>query len=95
MPAQLLQQHREELMKTAFKVGASALVISMVASATFAQDLQIENEDWWRNPSARQWLQGLFARGGTDDADTLCREISGKDLTLPEAGDRLVALLNR
>ncbi|ATB31501.1 peptidase M3 [Melittangium boletus] len=53
------------------------------------------NEDWWRNPSARQWLQGLFARGGTDDAETLAREISGKELTLPEAGDRLVALINR
>jgi hypothetical protein len=53
------------------------------------------NEDWWRNPSARQWLQGLFARGGTDDAEALAREISAKELTLPEAGDRLVALLNR
>jgi hypothetical protein len=53
------------------------------------------NEDWWRNPSARQWLQGLFARGGTDDAETLAQEISGKEMALPEAGDRLVALLNR
>ncbi|WP_434387863.1 peptidase M3 [Melittangium boletus] len=53
------------------------------------------NEDWWRNPAARQWLQGLFARGGTDDAEALSQELSGNGLALPEAGDRLVALLNR
>ena len=53
------------------------------------------NEDWWRNPAAGRWLQGLFARGGTDDAETLAREVSGQELTLPEAGDRLVALLNQ
>ncbi|PTL79035.1 peptidase M3 [Vitiosangium sp. GDMCC 1.1324] len=53
------------------------------------------NEDWWRNPTAGRWLQGLFARGGTDDAEALATEISGKGLTLPEAGDRLVALLDR
>lgn len=53
------------------------------------------NEDWWRNPPAGHWLKGLFARGGTDDAETLAQEISAKGLALPEAGDRLVALLNR
>ena len=53
------------------------------------------NEDWWRNPTAGRWLQGLFARGGTDDAEALATEISAKGLTLPEAGARLVALLDR
>lgn len=53
------------------------------------------NEDWWRNPTAGRWLQGLFSRGGTDDAEALAREVSGKELTLPEAGARLVALLDR
>jgi len=53
------------------------------------------NEDWWRNPAAGRWLQGFFGRGGTDDAEALAQEISGMALTLPEAGDRLVALLDR
>lgn len=53
------------------------------------------NEDWWRNPAAGRWLQGLFARGGTDDAEALATELSAKGLTLPEAGDRLVARLNQ
>jgi len=53
------------------------------------------NEDFWRNPSASTWLKGLFARGGTDDAETLAQEISGTPLALPEAGARLVTLLNQ
>ncbi|HEX8441677.1 peptidase M3 [Archangium sp.] len=53
------------------------------------------NEDWWRNPAAGRWLQGFFGRGGTDDAEALASELSGKALTLPEAGSRLVALLDR
>ncbi|WP_257463341.1 peptidase M3 [Archangium lipolyticum] len=53
------------------------------------------NEDWWRNPAAGRWLQGLFGRGGTDDAEALATEISAKELALPEAGARLVALLDR
>lgn len=53
------------------------------------------NEDWWRNPTAGRWLQGLFGRGGTDDAEALATELSGMGLTLPEAGARLVAMLNR
>lgn len=51
-------------MKTAFRIGASALVISMVASATFAQDLQIENEDWWRTAGAQ--FEGVTIRGVTE-----------------------------
>ncbi|WP_164007434.1 peptidase M3 [Pyxidicoccus trucidator] len=53
------------------------------------------NEDFWRNPSAAAWLKGLFARGGTDDAEGLATEVSGTPLALPEAGERLVAILNR
>ncbi|MDY7229262.1 peptidase M3 [Hyalangium rubrum] len=53
------------------------------------------NEDFWRNPSASAWLKGLFSRGGTDDAEALSTEVSGAALSLPEAGARLVAILNR
>jgi hypothetical protein len=53
------------------------------------------NEDFWRNPAAAAWLKGLFARGGTDDADAIATEASGTPLALPEAGERLVAILNR
>lgn len=53
------------------------------------------NEDYWRNPTAAAWLQGLFARGGTDDAEGLATEVSGTPLAVPEAGERLVAILNR
>jgi hypothetical protein len=52
------------------------------------------NEDYWRNPSASTWLKGLFSRGGTDDAEALSTELSGTGLSLPEAGRRLVAILN-
>jgi hypothetical protein len=52
------------------------------------------NEDFWRNPSASTWLKGLFARGGADDAEALSTELSGSGLSLPEAGARLVAILN-
>ncbi|MCE9669480.1 peptidase M3 [Myxococcus stipitatus] len=53
------------------------------------------NEDFWRNPQAATWLKGLYARGGTDDAEGLATEVSGTPLALPEAGERLVAILNR
>jgi hypothetical protein len=53
------------------------------------------NEDYWRNPAAAAWLKGLFARGGTDDAEGVATETSGTPLALPEAGERLVAILNR
>ncbi|HSP80606.1 MAG TPA: peptidase M3, partial [Myxococcaceae bacterium] len=53
------------------------------------------NEDFWRNPAAGHWLQGLFARGGTDDAEALAQELSGAALSLHEAGRRLVSILDR
>ncbi len=53
------------------------------------------NEDFWRNPAAFTWLKGLFARGGAADAEGLATEVSGTPLALPEAGARLVAILNQ
>jgi hypothetical protein len=52
------------------------------------------NEDFWRNPSASTWLRGLFSRGGTGDAEALSTELTGAGLSVPEAGARLVAILN-
>jgi hypothetical protein len=52
------------------------------------------NEDFWRNPPAGTWLKGLFARGGADDAEALATELSATPLSIPEAGTRLVAILN-
>ncbi|RKG96147.1 peptidase M3 [Corallococcus carmarthensis] len=53
------------------------------------------NEDFWRNPAAFTWLKGLFARGGAADAEGLATDVSGTPLALPEAGARLVAILNQ
>jgi len=52
------------------------------------------NEDYWRNPAAGAWLRSLFARGGGATAEALASELSGQPLSLPEAGARLVAVLN-
>jgi hypothetical protein len=52
------------------------------------------NEDFWRNPTAGHWLKGLFARGGTDDAEALATEVSATALSIPDAGTRLVSILN-
>jgi len=52
------------------------------------------NEDFWRNPEAGAWLKRLFARGGGPDAEALAGELGGQPLSLPEAGARLVAVLN-
>ncbi|MBF5043688.1 MULTISPECIES: peptidase M3 [Myxococcaceae] len=52
------------------------------------------NEDFWRNPAAGAWLRTLFARGGALDAEALAQELSAEPLSLPEAGARLVAVLN-
>ncbi|MBJ6761004.1 peptidase M3 [Myxococcaceae bacterium JPH2] len=69
---------------------AWALETRLTASLTERFD-----DDFWRNPSARSWLQGLFKRGGQTDADSLATELSGTPMALPEAGARLVAILNR
>jgi hypothetical protein len=52
------------------------------------------NEDYWRNPATGAWLRTLFARGGGLEAETLAQELGGQPLSLPEAGARLVAVLN-
>ena len=51
-------------MTFAFRVGASALAITLAASAAFAQDLQIENADWWQN--AGKQFAGVTVRGVTE-----------------------------
>lgn len=51
-------------MTFAFKVGASALAITLAASAAFAQELQIENVDWWQN--AGKQFEGVTVRGVTE-----------------------------
>ena len=46
------------------KLGASALMLAMVAGGAFAQDLQIENEDWWRQAGTQ--FDGVTLRGVTE-----------------------------
>jgi hypothetical protein len=53
------------------------------------------DEDYWRNPATGRWLAQCFERGQRDDADGIAMEISRKKLALVEAGERLVAVLNR
>jgi len=51
-------------MRFACKAGASALAISLAAGAASAQDLQIENAEWWQN--AGQQFDGVTLRGVTE-----------------------------
>jgi multiple sugar transport system substrate-binding protein len=51
-------------MNSAFKAGASALAISLAAGAAFAQDLQIENAEWWQDVG--QQFEGVTLRGVTE-----------------------------
>jgi hypothetical protein len=53
------------------------------------------DEDYWRNPATGRWLAQCFERGQRDDAEGIALEISRKKLSLVEAGERLVAVLNR
>lgn len=46
------------------KAGASALALSIAAGAAFAQDIQIENADWWQN--AGKAFDGVTLRGVTE-----------------------------
>ena len=45
-------------------ISASALALSVAASAAFAQDLTIENEDWWKEAGAQ--FNGVTLRGVTE-----------------------------
>ena len=51
------------------------------------------NEDYWRNPAAGSYLRDLFARGQRDDAAAIALELTGKALSLAEAGQRLVKVM--
>jgi hypothetical protein len=53
------------------------------------------DEDYWRNPATGRWLAQRFDRGQRDDAEAIAIELSGKKLSLVEAGERLVSVLNR
>lgn len=53
------------------------------------------DEDFWRNPAAGRWLAQRFESGNRANADELAQELSGRPLCLPEAGDRLLWVLNR
>ena len=51
------------------------------------------NEDFWRNPAAGGWLKALFSRGQRDDASAVAFELTGKSLSLAEAGARLISVM--
>ena len=51
-------------MSLGFKLGASALILAVAAGGAFAQDLRIENEDWWRQAGAQ--FDGVTLRGVTE-----------------------------
>jgi hypothetical protein len=53
------------------------------------------NEDYWRNPATGRWLAERFERGQRDDAEAIATQLTGKKLSLPEAAERLLAVLNR
>ncbi len=46
------------------KISASALALSLMAGAAFAQELTIKDEDWWKN--AGQKFSGVTLRGVTE-----------------------------
>jgi len=47
-----------------FRTGASALAITLAATAVVAQDLQIENAEWWQNAGAQ--FDGVTLQGVTE-----------------------------
>lgn len=51
-------------MKIAYKLGTSALALSVMAGGAFAQELQIENADWWQ--SAGEAFDGVTLQGVTE-----------------------------
>ena len=53
------------------------------------------NEDFWRNPATGRWLAERFERGQREDAEAIAAQLTGKKLSLVEAGERLVSVLNR
>lgn len=51
------------------------------------------NEDYWRNPTAGRFLQGLLSRSRQGGASALAEQLTGKPLSLLEAADRLVRIM--
>ncbi len=51
-------------MSFGFKLSASALALAMVAGGAFAQDLQIENADWWKQAGSK--FDDVTLRGVTE-----------------------------
>ncbi len=51
-------------MKIAFRAGASALALSMAAGLATAQDITIEDADWWAEAGAK--FDGVTLRGVTE-----------------------------
>ena len=71
-------------MSFAMKAGASALAVALAAGAASAQDLQIENAEWWQN--AGQQFDGVTLHGVTEGTppsnfikDVLAPEVRGED----------------
>ncbi|PZX13760.1 carbohydrate ABC transporter substrate-binding protein (CUT1 family) [Palleronia aestuarii] len=51
-------------MTISLKAGASALALALAAQGAFAQDIQIENADWWQEAGAK--FDGVTIRGVTE-----------------------------
>lgn len=51
------------------------------------------NEDWWRNPAAGRFLQGLASRGTTDDAASVAASLGHRALELTDAVRRRVLVM--
>ncbi|QDC10021.1 extracellular solute-binding protein [Oceanicola sp. D3] len=51
-------------MKIAFRTGASALALCLAAGFAGAQDMTIENQDWWQEAGAK--FEGVTLRGVTE-----------------------------
>lgn len=52
------------------------------------------NEDYWRNPAAGTWLKNLSSQGQREDAGALAKSLTGTELKLSEAGERLIRVMN-
>ncbi len=77
-------------MKFAYRLSASVIALAMMAGASFAQDIEIKNADWWQN--AGKQFDGVTLRGVTEStpasnyvADVLApkfEELTGIDVQI-------------
>ncbi|MFL5321617.1 MAG: peptidase M3 [Myxococcaceae bacterium] len=51
------------------------------------------NEDYWRNPAAGTWLKNLSSQGQREDAASLAKTLTGAELRLADAGQRLIRVM--